>query len=103
MRLQTSLVWPALFLLALLSTCKTTPLTPNGTATPPPSSRVSLKLTAPKRLVVRTEKEVTFYPTYGFRDEKGWNIHLRGWVHKNRGLSRQLHQQTGLCENSMRQ
>ena len=42
------------------------------------------KKTAPSRLKVNTEKEVTFYPTYGYREEGGWNIHLRGWVHKNR-------------------
>ena len=32
----------------------------------------------------KTEKEVTFFPGYGYRDAKGWNIHLRGWVHKPR-------------------
>ena len=43
--------------------------------TPPP---------APKRLQVLTEKEVTFYPTYGYKDAAGWNINLRGWVHEDR-------------------
>ena len=46
---------------------------------------------APQRLKVETEKEVTFYPTYAFKDAQGWNINLRGLVHKdeplaNRGL-----------------
>jgi hypothetical protein len=27
---------------------------------------------------------VTFFPTYGYREETGWRMHLRGWVHENR-------------------
>ena len=38
---------------------------------------------APKRLKVETEKEVTFYPTYAYKDAQGWNINLRGFVHKD--------------------
>jgi len=33
---------------------------------------------------VHTEKEVTFYPTYGYRAGTNWNAQLRGWVHKDR-------------------
>ena len=43
-----------------------------------------VKKTAPTRLPVTTEQEATFYPTYGYREGTNWNIHLRGWVHKNR-------------------
>lgn len=43
-----------------------------------------LTTTAPARLQVVTEKEVTFYPTYGYRRDNVWNVHLHGWTHKNR-------------------
>jgi hypothetical protein len=43
-----------------------------------------VKKPAPARLPVNTEKEVTFYPTYGYKREGGWNIRLRGWVHEDR-------------------
>jgi hypothetical protein len=44
-----------------------------------------------RRLPVLTDKEVTFYPTYGYKDANGWNINLRGWVHEDRpGLHRLL-------------
>lgn len=39
---------------------------------------------APARLPVQTEKEVTFYPTYGYRAGTNWNAQLRGWVHEDR-------------------
>lgn len=29
-------------------------------------------------------EEVTFFPTYGYREGNGWNINVRGWVHQNR-------------------
>ena len=38
---------------------------------------------APARLQVQTEKEVTFYPTYGYRAGTNWNAQLRGWVHED--------------------
>ena len=53
-----------------------------GTATPTPTK--ILKTNAPARLEVLTGKEVTFFPGYGYRDAKGWNIHLRGWAHEPR-------------------
>lgn len=42
-----------------------------------------LKKSAPARLQP-TEEEVTFYPTYGYKQDGAWHIHLRGWVHENR-------------------
>ncbi|MFY9622420.1 MAG: phosphatase domain-containing protein [Pyrinomonadaceae bacterium] len=47
--------------------------------TPPPAQSA-----APARLPVQTEKEVTFYPTYGYRAGPNWNTQLRGWVHEDR-------------------
>ena len=43
-----------------------------------------LKKSAPARLQQVTEEEVTFYPTYGYKRDDGWHLHLRGWVHENR-------------------
>src|SRR4030095_1942080 len=31
-------------------------------------------------------KQVTFYPTYGYKDGTTWRIPLRVWVHKRRRL-----------------
>jgi len=45
---------------------------------------VNVKSTAPKRLPAGMSEEVTFFPTYGYREGNGWNINLRGWVHQNR-------------------
>ena len=42
-----------------------------------------LKKSAPARLQPKDE-EVTFYPTYGYKKDGAWHIHLRGWVHENR-------------------
>jgi len=63
------------------------PPTSTSTSTPTPTPVAS---TAPKRLEVVTEKEVTFYPTYGHRKGNGWNIRLRGWAHKDREHLNQL-------------
>ena len=57
--------------------------------TPKPENKVTalvneLKSTAPKRLPAGMSEEVTFFPTYGYREGNGWNINLRGWVHQNR-------------------
>ncbi|MEK6280912.1 MAG: phosphatase domain-containing protein [Acidobacteriota bacterium] len=46
-----------------------------------------VKQGAPERLKVVTEKEVTFYPTYSYKDAQGWNINLRGLVHKDQPLA----------------
>jgi Uncharacterized conserved protein (DUF2183) len=43
-----------------------------------------LRTLAPARLQIVTEKEVTFYPTYGYRQDNVWKIQLYGWAHKNR-------------------
>jgi len=57
--------------------------------TPKPENKVTalvneLKSTAPKRLPAGMSEEVTFFPTYGYREGNGWNINVRGWVHQNR-------------------
>ncbi|HKY27878.1 MAG TPA: phosphatase domain-containing protein, partial [Pyrinomonadaceae bacterium] len=52
---------------------------------PKPSDIIpQLKKSAPARLQPVTEEEVTFYPTYGYKKDGAWHIHLRGWVHENR-------------------
>lgn len=57
----------------------------NGNRQPPPPPPPSpVQSAAPARLPVLTEKEVTFYPTYGYRAGTNWNAQLRGWVHKDR-------------------
>jgi len=57
-------------------------------APPQPTPAAS---TAPPRPPVLSGDEVTFYPTYGYKDANGWNINLRGWVHKDRpGVNRLL-------------
>jgi hypothetical protein len=57
-----------------------------STPTPAQSSTPAAPATpaAPVRLQVQTEKEVTFYPTYGYRAGTNWNAQLRGWVHEDR-------------------
>ena len=44
----------------------------------------SSKQPAPARLPVQRGTEVTFYPTYGYREGSNWKMHLRGWAHENR-------------------
>ena len=51
---------------------------------PTPTPVQSVTSAAPARLQVQTEKEVTFYPTYGYRAGTNWNAQLRGWVHEDR-------------------
>lgn len=56
---------------------------------PKPENRVTalvneVKSTAPQRLQAGRDEEVTFFPTYGYREGNGWNINVRGWVHQNR-------------------
>ena len=43
-----------------------------------------VKGTAPKRIRAGGGEEVTFFPTYGFREANGWSINVRGWVHQDR-------------------
>src|SRR5688572_25269634 len=68
---------------SFLGNC-TKPQTPNLTKGSDVSSSNVVKKTAPARLPLATEEEVTFYPTYGHKKDSAWNIHLRGWVHENR-------------------
>lgn len=39
---------------------------------------------APPRLSAGAGEEVTFFPTYGYREGNGWNIQVRSWTHQNR-------------------
>lgn len=43
-----------------------------------------LRSAAPPRLPAGAGEEVTFFPTYGYREGNGWNIHVRSWAHQNR-------------------
>lgn len=43
-----------------------------------------VKSTAPQRVQAGRGEEVTFFPTYGYREGNDWKINVRGWVHQNR-------------------
>lgn len=43
-----------------------------------------LKSAAPPRLPAGAGEEVTFFPTYGYREGNGWRINVRSWAHQNR-------------------
>lgn len=81
MKLHNPLLLLTTLLVALLfGWCKDDPPKPENKV----EAVVSLvKSTAPKRLQSDGE-EVTFFPTYGYREGNGWNINIRGWVHQNR-------------------
>lgn len=74
-----SLLLTALLIALLAGRCG--PTTPPPQPPPPPTPGPSA---APARLQVVTEKEVTFYPIYGYREGNGWKVRLRGWAHKDR-------------------
>jgi phosphatidate phosphatase APP1 len=57
-------------------------ITPNSNSRNESTSRTIQN--APKRLTLSSEKEVTFYPAYGYSREDNWVIDLRGWVHQSR-------------------
>lgn len=81
--MQSRLLLLNVILVALLSGwCdKTVPPT-NGPLSPP--SPTPALATAPARLAIRSnEKEVTFYPSFGYKDASGWTLLLRGWVHED--------------------
>jgi hypothetical protein len=48
------------------------------------SDAPAVKSAAPQRLLTTSGEEVTFFPSYGYREGNGWTINLRGWVHQNR-------------------
>ncbi|HMJ26291.1 MAG TPA: hypothetical protein VK475_10695, partial [Pyrinomonadaceae bacterium] len=79
MKLHTHLAFFVVLMAAVISGWCGNQTPPISTPTPTPSPG-----TAPARLRVSTEKEVTFYPTYGYRVGTGWNAQLRGWVHEDR-------------------
>ena len=80
MKLQNSLLLFTILLVAFSGRCGKTPdIGKSGTAI-----INELKTTAPPRLLSASGEEVTFFPTYGYREGNGWNIHVRGWAHKNR-------------------
>src|SRR6185503_9322303 len=80
MKFHTHLASPVILMAALLSGWCGNGQPPPPTPTPVQSSTPA----APARLPVQTEKEVTFYPTYGYRAGTNWNAQLRGWVHEDR-------------------
>lgn len=95
MKLHTHLAFPVILMAALISGWCDGHEPPPPTPTPP-----ALTTTAPKRLQVTTEKEVTFYPTYGYREGTNWNIHLRGWVHEDRPLLHKSLEKVSNCSES---
>ncbi len=42
-----------------------------------------VKSKAAPRLPAGSGEEVTFFPTYGYREGNGWSINVRGWVHQD--------------------
>src|ERR1700694_1599031 len=48
-----------------------------------------------RRETVENGIEVTFYPTYGYREGADWGIRMHGWVHKNRESAAQSIKQLG--------
>jgi hypothetical protein len=81
MQSHTRLLFLNVILAALLSGwCGSAEQPPN---TPPPPSLTSARSIAPKRLSAGSGEEVTFYPTFGYKDANGWTLVLRGWVHEN--------------------
>src|SRR5688572_10096555 len=44
----------------------------------------TVKSSAPQRVQAGNGEEVTFFPTYGYREGNGWKISIRAWVHQNR-------------------
>lgn len=85
MKQNTRLMFLTPILVALLSGWCGKPDDPPKVPTPTPTPTPQVvKTTAPPRAVVNTEKEVTFFPGYGYRDGKNWKVHLRGWAHKPR-------------------
>ena len=81
MKLHSHLLSLIIFIAALSSGWCGNRNTPPATTPAPIQSSTPA---APARLQVETEKEVTFYPTYGYRAGMNWNAQLRGWVHEDR-------------------
>jgi phosphatidate phosphatase APP1 len=84
MKLNTHLAFLVVLIAALISGWCNGPEPPKPPSTPTPAP--STKTNALARLSVQTGKEVTFYPTYGYRVGTGWNAQLRGWVHEHRKI-----------------
>jgi hypothetical protein len=57
-------------------------ITPNSNSSNESTSPTNQN--APRRLTSSSEKEVTFYPAYGYSREDNWVINLRGWIHQRR-------------------
>ncbi len=80
MKLQNRLLLLTFLFVALSGWCSKTP-DPGRDGTSPINE---LKSAAPPRLLSATGEEVTFFPTYGYREGTGWNIHVRSWTHQSR-------------------
>jgi hypothetical protein len=72
---------------------------PKPIETPSPQATPTNPAASPRPKVL-TGKEVTFYPTYGYKDTKGWNINLRGWVHEDRPRLHQLLERFSKCNEA---
>lgn len=74
MRIPThSVLITTIFISLLSGWCGNRGLRPRFLRSPsPPPSRIPA-----------TGIEITFYPTYGYREGNGWTIPLRGWVHED--------------------
>lgn len=99
MKLHTHLLLLQILVAALLyGSCSGTG--PNlGNATPT-HGNAPKSAAVPKRILAPLGKEVTFYPTYGYRDGSGWNIALRGWVHEDRPDMNKLLERFSKCSES---
>jgi hypothetical protein len=80
MKLHNRLLLLTILFVALSSWCSKPPEPLKGGA----ALINKLKNAAPPRLLAGAGEEVTFFPTYGYREGNGWNIHVRSWAHKNR-------------------
>ena len=73
---------PTLLVASLSGWCGRNEAPKSDNKAPSPANEV--KSTAPSRVLAGSGEEVTFFPTYGYREGNNWNINLRGWVHQNR-------------------
>lgn len=71
----------------LYGSCGTTEQPPPNGPSPPPTP---VAARAPGRLPPGPNEEVTFYPTFAYKDANGWVLSLRGWVHEDSTVGNRL-------------
>lgn len=82
MKLHNRLLLPTILFVALSGWCSRDKIPGPGSSG---TGRVNeLKSAAPPRLPAGAGEEVTFFPTYGYREGNDWKILLRSWAHQNR-------------------